>query len=72
MTYLVIPMNSSFIGDGGMCCAARWLTVSTALCRPNGSTIGALRIRYSGEGGSPPASYVMTLVNEKVRQHRSS
>ena len=31
-----------------------------------------LRVRYSRESGSPPASCVMTLVNEKVRRRRSS
>ena len=72
MMYSVIPMNSSFVGDGGMRYATRWQTVSAALRRPNGSAVGALRMRYSGESGSPPASCVMTLVNEKVRWRRSS
>ena len=61
MTYSVIPMNSSFVEDEGVCCATGWSTVSAALWG-----------RYSGERGSPLASYAMMLVNEKVRWHRSS
>ena len=72
MTYSVIPMNPSFIGNGVMCCATRWPTVSTALRRPVRSTVGVLWMRYSGERGSPPTSYILMLVNEKVRWHRSS
>ena len=33
---------------------------------------GALLMRYSRESGSPLASYVMTLANEKVRWRKSS
>ena len=72
MTYLVIPMNSSFIGDGGMHCTTRWPMVSAALQRPNMSAVGVLRMRYSRESDSPLASYVMTLANKKVRRPRSS
>ena len=72
MTYSVIPTNSSFVGDGGVCCAIRWPTVSAALRRLNGSAIGALQMRYSRENDSPLASCIMTLANEKVRWHRSS
>ena len=60
-------MNSSFVGDGAVCCATEWPSVSMALRRPNGSAVEALRIRYSGESGSPPASCAMTLANDKVR-----
>ena len=72
VTYSVIPINSSFAGGGGVRCVTRWPTVSAALPRPDGSTDGALRMWYSRESGSPPASYVMTLANEKVRCHRFS
>ena len=65
-------MNSSFVGDGGVRYATRWPTVSAALRRPNRSAVGALRMRYSRERGSPPASYAMMLANEKVRWRRSS
>ena len=72
VTYSVIPMNSSFIGDGGVRCATRWPTVSVALWRLDGSVVGALQMRYFGESGSPPVSCVTTLVNEKVRWRRPS
>ena len=55
----------------GMCCATRWPTVTAVLRRPNGSAVGALRIRYSGESSSPPTSCVITLANEKLRRPRS-
>ena len=64
-TYSVIPMNSSFIGDEGVRYAVRWPMVSAALRRPDGSVVGALRTRYFRESGFPPASYVMTLANER-------
>jgi hypothetical protein len=41
--------------------------VLTALHRPNKNTIGAFRLRYPKESGSPLASYVITLVNAKER-----
>jgi len=44
--------------------------VFAALHRPNGNAVRALQVRYSGESGSPLASCVMTLANEKVRQRR--
>ena len=50
----LFPMNPSFIGDEGVHCATRWPTVSAALRRPNGSAVGALRMRYfRGEWLSP-------------------
>ena len=55
-----------------MRCATRWPTVSTALQRPNESTVGTLRLMYSEENGPLPVSYTMTLANEKVRWRRSS
>ena len=67
MTYSVIPMNSSFVGDGGVRCAIRWPMVSVVLRRPDGSIVVALRMRYSREMSSPSVSCVMTLANEKVR-----
>ena len=70
--YSVILTNSSFAGDGGVRCAIRWPTVSAALLRLDRSAVGVLQMRYSRESGSPPASYIMTLVNEKVRWHKSS
>ena len=72
VTYSVIPTNSSFVGDEGVRCATRWLTVSAVLRRPTGSTVGVLRTRYFGESGSPLASCIMTLANEKVRRCGSS
>ena len=72
MTYSVIATNLSFTGDGGVRCATRWPMVSAVLRRPDGSAVEVLRMRYSGESGSPLASYVMMLANEKVRWHRSS
>ena len=42
VTYSVIPTNSSFVGDEGVRCAARWPMVSVALRRPDGSAVGAL------------------------------
>ena len=41
-TYLVIPMNSSFMGDEGVRCATGWPMVSMVLWRPDGSAIGEL------------------------------
>jgi hypothetical protein len=46
--------------------------VSMALCKPNGYDAEASRVRTSGEIGSPPVSYVMTLAKEKVMAHRCS
>ena len=66
-TYSIIHMNSSFTWDEGMRCATRWPTVFVALRSPNWSAAEALRMRYFRESGSPPASYVMMLANEKVR-----
>ena len=49
MMLSIIPMNSLFAGDRIMCCATRWLTVTTALWRPNGSAVGALHAECSRE-----------------------
>ena len=50
VTLLIIPTNSLFMGDGIVRCATRWLTVVTALQRPNGSAIEALHAECSREG----------------------
>ena len=71
VTYSVIPTNSSFVGGDGVRCATGWPMVSVVLRRPDGSATGVLRMRYSGESGSPPVSYIMTLANEKMRWCRS-
>ena len=62
----------SFVGNEGMRCTTRWPTISVALRRLNEGAVGVLWMRYSGESGSSPTSYIMTLVNEKVRWRRSS
>ena len=49
MMLSIIPMNSLFVGDEIMRCATRWLTVTAALRRPNGSTVRALRAECSRE-----------------------
>ena len=55
MTLLIIPTNSLLTGDGIVHCATRWLTVATALRRPNRSAVRALcvechkeRVRWHG------------------------
>ena len=67
MMLLIIPTNSLFAGDGIMRRATRWPMVSAVLHRPDRSVVGVLRMRYSRESGSPSASSIMTLVNEKVK-----
>ena len=59
-------------GDGGVRYATRWPTVFAVLRRLDRSAVGVLWMRYSGESGSLPVSYAMTLANEKVRWRRSS
>lgn len=49
---------------GGMCYVMKLSIVTAALCRPNENAIGASWVRYVGESGSPPVSYVMTLTKE--------
>ena len=44
MMLLIISMNSLFAGDGIACWATRWLTVATALRRPNKNAVEALRV----------------------------
>jgi hypothetical protein len=41
--------------------------VLTVLHRPNANAIGTFWVRLPEESGSPPASYAMTLANEKER-----
>ena len=69
MTCSITPTNSLFTGGRTMRHATRWLTVTVALRRPNGSAIGALRMWCHGKRGSPPVSHAMSLASEKVRRH---
>jgi hypothetical protein len=41
--------------------------VLAALHRPNRNAVGVFWVRLPEESGSPLASYVITLVNEKTR-----
>ena len=68
----ITPTNSLFTGDGIIRCAIRWLTVAAALRRPNGSTVGALRTRCSGERGLLSANRATSLASEKVKWRESS
>ena len=72
VTYYVVPMNPSFIGDGRTRCVMRRPAVHAALRRMNGNTTVAPPVSFSGASGFPPASCIMMLAKEKVRRRTSS
>ena len=69
MSCSITPTNSLFAGVWTMRSAMRWQAVATALRRPYGNAVGALRTWRSRERWLFPEGHATSLSLERARRH---